>query len=265
MPDTKDINTASRPLIALPSCVRELDGQVFHVVGEKYVLGALEGAGAVPVITPSLGDTTTHDTLLSSIDGLLLTGSPSNISPAHYDGPPAAPGTMLDPQRDSSTLPLIRAALAAAVPLLCICRGMQELNVALGGTLHQCLPEVPGRMNHDVDRSLPLDVQYATRHTITLETGGQLAALWPDVAETEVNSLHTQGIDRLAPGLTIEAVAPDQQIEAVRVTGSAGFALAVQWHPEWRVRDNPFYAAIFAAFAAAAEARSSARLAPTTP
>ena len=244
--------TTRRPLIGLPACVREMDGQRFHVIGEKYVTGAVEGAGAIPVVIPSLGEATARAALLETVDGLVFTGSPSNIKPDAYGGPPPKPGTLLDPDRDATTLPLIQDALVAGVPILCICRGMQELNVALGGTLHQRLPEVPGRMEHDIDRTLPLETQYAPQHSVQLSPGGVLAALSPGNQNPTVNSLHTQGIDRLAEGLEIEAVAPDGQIEAVRVASAAGFALGVQWHPEWRVRENAFYTGIFAAFSIAA-------------
>jgi len=249
---------ARQPLIGLPACVRELDGQPYHVVGEKYLLGAVEGAGAVPLVIPALGEDTARAKVLDAVDGLIFTGSPSNVLPAHYGGPDARPGTMLDPARDATTLPLILDALESGVPILCICRGMQELNVALGGTLHQRLPDIPGRMDHDIDRSLPMETQYATRHRVDIAPGGVLAGLWPDAMEAEVNSLHTQGIDRPAARLRIEATAPDSQIEAVSVMDAPGFALGVQWHPEWRVRENPFYAAIFAAFATAAGAPASA-------
>ncbi len=195
---------------------------------------------------------------MERIDGLLFTGSPSNVGSRHYGGPASAPGTILDTQRDSFTLPLIRDAVAAGVPLLAICRGCQELNVALGGTLHQTVHKVPGRMDHREDKSQPRDVQYGPAHDIALTPGGMLTSIWPEL-EATVNSLHAQGIDRPAPDLLIEATAPDGQIEAVSGDDSAGFCLGIQWHPEWKVRDNALSMAIFTAFGNAARAHAKKR------
>ncbi len=249
---------STAPLIALSACVREIGIHPFHVVGEKYLTAVRDGAGGFPLMLPSLAEDGDAAEILQRVDGLMFTGSPSNVEPHHYDGPASAPDTMHDAQRDSFTLPLIRDAVAAGVPLLAICRGCQELNVALGGTLHQAVHEVPGRIDHREDKSQPRDVQYDPVHDIALEPGGVLAALWPE-PETAVNSLHAQGIDAPAPGLRVEATAPDGQIEAVSGADSASFCLAVQWHPEWKVRDNAFSMAIFTAFGDAARARAEER------
>ena len=248
------------PLVAIPADVREVGIHPFHIVGEKYIVGVMKGADALPLLLPSLGDELDRKDLIERIDGILFTGSPSNVEPHHYEGRSSRAGTMHDPQRDSTTLPLIREAIAAGVPILCICRGIQELNVALGGTLHQHVEEVPGLMNHRADLSKSREVQYAPAHKVTLEPGGLLAELWPD-DEIMVNSLHGQGIDRLAPGLSIEARAPDGLIEAVRVEDAPAFAIGVQWHPEWKVTENPFSIALFGAFGEAARARVARRLA----
>lgn len=247
------------PLVAIPADVREIGIHPFHVVGEKYIVAVLKGAEALPLLAPSLGDALDRRDLLERVDGILFTGSPSNVEPHHYAGPKSRHGTLHDPQRDATTLPLIREAIAAGVPILCICRGIQELNVALGGTLHQHVEEVPGMMNHRADTSKPRDVQYAPAHTVRLEPGGVLAALWPE-PEVAVNTLHAQGIDRLAPSLAIEGRAPDGLIEAVRVKDAPAFALGVQWHPEWKVTENPFSMALFGAFGAAARRRAAQRL-----
>ncbi|MSO70260.1 MAG: gamma-glutamyl-gamma-aminobutyrate hydrolase family protein [Alphaproteobacteria bacterium] len=246
------------PLIAIPADVREVGIHPFHIVGEKYILGVTKGAEALPVLLPSLGDELDRKDLIERIDGILFTGSPSNVEPHHYEGPSSRPGTMHDPQRDSTTLPLIREAIEAGVPILCICRGIQELNVALGGTLHQHVEEVPGLMNHRADLSKSREVQYAPTHKVTLEPGGVLAEFWPDTA-VMVNSLHGQGIDRLAAGLAIEARAPDGLIEAVHVIDAPAFAIGVQWHPEWKVTENAFSMALFGAFGEAARARAARR------
>ena len=246
------------PLIGLPACAREIGIHPFHVVGDKYMRAVAEAAGGLPLAVPAFGQALNHEAVLHRFDGLLFTGSPSNVEPARYGGPPSACGTLHDPARDATTLPLIRGAIEGGVPILCICRGFQELNVALGGTLHQALHRLPGRLDHRADERLSRDVQYGPAHNIAIADGGLLASLWR-APEAAVNSLHAQGIDRLAPPLAVEAVAPDGQIEAVRVSNAHAFALGVQWHPEWKVRENPLSVAIFGAFGRAARARAAAR------
>ncbi|MBI1205789.1 MAG: gamma-glutamyl-gamma-aminobutyrate hydrolase family protein [Azospirillum sp.] len=238
------------PLVGVPACIRDLGEQPFHVVGDKYLRAISEGAGALPLLIPALGEAIDVELLLSRLDGLLITGSPSNVEPRHYAGPPSEPGTLHDPARDATTLPLIRAAVDRGVPLLAICRGIQELNVALGGSLHQQVHEVPGLMDHRDRDEDPLEVQYGPAHAVDLSLDGVLARLTGQKTLT-VNSLHGQGIDRLARRLAVEATAPDGLIEAVRVADAPGFALGLQWHPEWRFRERPDSVALFAAFGAA--------------
>jgi putative glutamine amidotransferase len=228
----------------------------FHMVGEKYARAVLDAAGAAPLLIPSLADELGFDELLQRLDGLLFTGSPSNVEPHLYEGAPSAPGTLHDPARDATTLPLIRKAVRAGVPVFGICRGFQEMNVAFGGTLHQRLHEVPGHLDHRDDETQPLEVQYGPAHDVTLEPGGVLRALAVS-DRIEVNSLHNQGIDRLGAELAVEARAPDGVIEAFRVRDAQRFALAVQWHPEWKVMSNPFSRALFAAFGQASRERAS--------
>jgi putative glutamine amidotransferase len=237
----------SRPLIGIPACRREIGAHVFHIVGEKYIAAVEDGAGATPLILPAIGDRLDQAALLARLDGLLLTGSLSNVEPHHYGGEPSAPGTLHDPERDATTLPLVRQAVSAGLPVLAICRGFQEMNVAFGGTLHQRVHEQPGYADHREDREDPLDVQYGPAHPVRLAPEGLLARL----AESEqlmVNSLHSQGIARLAPDLAVEATAADGLIEAFRVDGGAGFALGVQWHPEWKFRESVFSRRLFEAF-----------------
>lgn len=247
------------PVVAVTCCLRPSDHAFVHQVGDKYVDAVVEGAEAVPVLVPAIGDRLDVDALLARIDGLLVTGSPSNVDPVHYGGPPPRPDNLADPARDATTLPLIRRALALGVPLFAICRGIQELNVALGGTLHQHLHELPGRRDHRSDKSRPYEERYAPVHTIRLTPGGFLQRLLGGAATVEVNSLHAQGIDRPAPGLVVEAVAEDGTIEAVSFPEAPAFALGVQWHPEWRVRDNPVSLRLFRAFGAAARERAAHR------
>ncbi|MBS0373238.1 MAG: gamma-glutamyl-gamma-aminobutyrate hydrolase family protein [Proteobacteria bacterium] len=244
-----------KPVIGVPADRRLLGNHWFHCVGEKYLAAIAEAAGALPLIVPAFGDRLELEVLLERCDGVLLTGSPSNVEPQRYDGPPSAPGTWHDPERDATTLPLIPRTVAAGLPLLAICRGFQELNVAYGGTLHQKLHELPGRLMHKEDESQPLEQQYGPAHDLALTPGGQLARI-AGRDRIRVNSLHSQGIDRLGDGLVVEGTAPDGVVEAVSVAGAPGFALAVQWHPEWQVLSNEFSKALFAAFGDAARAHA---------
>jgi putative glutamine amidotransferase len=217
------------------------------MVGEKYIDAVAAGADAVPVLVPALGPDLDLTALLDVCDGLLLTGSASNVEPYHYGGPASAPGTLHDPNRDATTLPLIPQAIAAGLPVLAICRGFQEMNVAFGGTLWQRLHEVPGNLDHRDDESQPLEVQYGPAHEVALEPGGLLSEL-AGTDRLQVNSLHSQGIQTLGRDLAVEARAPDGVIEAFRVADAPRFAVGLQWHPEWNFSQNPFSRALFAAF-----------------
>ena len=249
------------PLIGVTACLKARDEIHFHSVGEKYVDAVVAGAAALPVLIPAIGERLDPEDLLLRLDGLMVTGSPSNVDPAIYGGPPPREGNEADPARDATTLPLIRAALDEGVPVLCICRGLQELNVTLGGSLHQHVHELPGRFDHRSDKTKTLRERYGLAHAIRLTPGGALQALFDGAERIEVNSLHGQGIDRLAERLIVEAVADDGTIEAVSVRGAKGFALAVQWHPEWAVLENPWSRRLFAAFGAAARAHAAAKTA----
>lgn len=227
----------------------------FHCVGEKYINAVADGAQAMPVLIPSLGEALDLKEWLADFDGILLTGSPSNVEPTRYNGPASDPGTLHDAYRDSTTLPLIPQVVEAGLPLLAICRGFQETNVAFGGTLWQKLHEVEGYRNHREDLQAPLDEQYGPAHEIELVAGGMLHRL-AGTGRLSVNSLHSQGVQTLGRDLEVEARAPDGVIEAFRVRNAPSFALAVQWHPEWKFRDNPFSCALFAEFGRAARERA---------
>ena len=247
-----------RPVIGLPADRRMLGLHPFHCVGEKYLRALAEASGCMPLLIPALGDLVSVDEVLNVVDGLVFTGSPSNVEPLHYKGPASDPGTLHDAARDATTLPLIPAAVERGVPVFGICRGFQEMNVAFGGTLHQKLHEVPGFLDHRDDESLPLDVQYGPIHDVLLTEGGFLRGL-AGSDRIRVNSLHNQGVDRLGETLIAEARAPDGVIEAFRVKGARRFAVAVQWHPEWKVMSNEFSRALFAAFGAASRERLDER------
>jgi putative glutamine amidotransferase len=246
------------PLVGLPSDLRQIGPHPFHAVGDKYLRAAIDFACVFAVSLPALAQPLVPEEIVAELDGLLLTGSPSNIEAHHYGLDPAAGSEPYDPARDASTLPLIRAALAAGLPVLGLCRGFQEINVALGGTLHPRVHEVAGLNDHREDKQSPLDAQYAVSHEVRLEPGGLLAGL-AGSERAMVNSLHGQGIDRLAPGLRIEARAEDGLIEAFRGSDDANFLLAVQWHPEWKPGEHPFYAATLRAFGDACRRRLTQR------
>ena len=258
------------PVVGIPADVRQIGIHPFHAVGEKYINGVAHGADALPVLIPAFGEgqdlhaMAGHidiEDLVARLDGLFLTGSPSNVEPHLYDGPPSADGTLHDAQRDVTTLPLIEAAIEGGLPLFAVCRGIQELNVALGGTLHQQLDTVPGLIKHSEDKSVPREKQYDPAHKARLAEGGLLAGL-AGAPEIDINSLHNQGIDKLSDRLVAEATAPDGIVEAVRVADAPGFTLGVQWHPEWRVRENPLSMAMFGAFGDACRGRAAARTHP---
>ncbi|HJU19602.1 MAG TPA: gamma-glutamyl-gamma-aminobutyrate hydrolase family protein [Stellaceae bacterium] len=233
------------PLVGLPACLRSLNERRFHTANDRYIDALVGATSCLPVVIPAVGAKADLCRLLDRLDGLLLTGSPSNVEPRHYGGEPSQPGTLHDPDRDATTLPLIRAAVRRDLPILAICRGIQELNVALGGTLHQRVHELPGRLNHRSPKDSP-DGPYGPAHSVTVVPGGRLFALF-GAGEITVNSLHSQGIDRPAPPLVVEAIAPDGQIEAVSLPG-ARFVVGVQWHPEYKLLENPFSRALFSAF-----------------
>jgi putative glutamine amidotransferase len=246
------------PVVGISCDRRKPRDQIVHFAGEEYVLAVRDGAGALPLLVPVPLPPLPVQSVLASVDGLLFMGSPSNVAPQLYGGEPPRPGTMLDEARDATSMPLLRAAIEAGLPVLCICRGFQELNVALGGTLHQHIAEVAGFHSHEPKDGLSIDEDYAPAHSVTLREGGVLARLLGK-REFRVNSLHGQGVAALAPGLAVEARADDGVIEAVSLPGAKGFLLGVQWHPEWRFREDPVSTALFAAFGAAARNYSEGR------
>jgi putative glutamine amidotransferase len=239
----------ARPIVLVPACNRLLGHEPFHVVAKQYI-DAVWIADCQPVIVPgaSSGEV---DRLLDVAHGVLLTGSPSNVHPSHFDETVLDESLPLDPERDAWTLPIVPKVLARGMPLFAICRGFQEANVALGGSLFQAVHDVEGYRDHrDRDEDAP-DVQYAISHEVSIAPGGVLEALLGERV-IQVNSLHGQGVKQLARGLRLEASAPDGLVEAFSVVDPIGFALGVQWHPEWKARENPVSMRLFGAFGAAA-------------
>lgn len=229
----------------------------FLVLGDKYARAVKECAGAQPVLFP-LADAAQIPALLGLVDGVLLTGSPSNVHPSHFGEQVADPRLPLDPQRDALTLALVRACHASGVPLLGICRGFQEINVALGGSLEQSVHAREGHFDHRDPEGVSLDEAYGPAHEVRFVPGSAFAD-WAGADSARVNSLHGQGIARLASGLRALGHSPDGLIEAFEIEGAAAFAYAVQWHPEWNCQDNPFYSAILAAFGQACQRRHAGR------
>jgi putative glutamine amidotransferase len=244
---------SNRPLVGVISDRRMQGPHPFHMVGEKYLQAVADAAGAYPVGLPVLAEGFDVLDILDRLDGLFLTGSPSNVEPRHYLGDPSEPGTWHDPERDLAALALIPAAIRVGMPLLAVCRGFQEMNVSFGGSLHQMVHEQPGYGMHKENEQDPLDVQYSPSHKVSFTPGGLLERITGVVGAT-VNSLHSQGVDLLGDGLQVEAVAGDGLVEGFTVRDAPGFTLAVQWHPEWKVLANPVSSAIFRAWGDACRA-----------
>ena len=219
-----------------------------HRIGDRFVVAIQDICGALPLALPALGSGADLDTLLDNIDGVVLTGGASNVHPQHYGGGEARDQNLLDARRDGVALEIVRACVSREVPLFGICRGIQEMNVALGGSLHQYMHEQPSHFDHRRPRHMPIAVQMGARQRITLSPGGTLQSLANGANKVMVNTLHAEGIDRLAEPLVVEAVADDGMIEAVRVEASSTFSIGVQWHAEYRTEDHPFYRALFEAF-----------------
>ena len=248
------MTSSGKPIVLVTACNRSLGEHDYHIVGKKYV-EAVRLAGGQPLVVPS-AEPTEFDALLDLADGLLLTGSPSNVHPDHFDEDVHDPALPLDRVRDAWTLPVISKALARGVPLLGICRGAQETNVALGGTLHQAVHELPGHGDHRDDEAAPIEKRYGPAHRVNVEPGGLLARLLAR-SEFDVNSLHGQAVNRLGRGLRVEARAPDGVIEAFSKSDVATFNLCVQWHVEWQAAQNPVSMQILGAFGAACRLRQT--------
>lgn len=236
---------ATKPLVLVSASNRTLGQHPYHIAGHKYV-DAVRLAGCQPLVVPGAA-ADEIDGLLELADGVFLTGSPSNVQPGRFGEAVHDASLPLDPDRDDWTLSLIPRALERGVPLFAVCRGLQETNVALGGSLHQAVQEVAPYRDHRADPRAAAEVQYGLAHDVTVEPGGVLDALLPDKRFT-VNSIHAQAVNRLADGLRVEARAPDGLVEAFSMAGAPGFNLSVQWHPEWQAATNPVSMRLLRAF-----------------
>ena len=251
------MNQAKLPVVGV-ICDRDIIGpHPFHIAGDKYLQAIISGSHCLPILIPALADDNTIEQLMTMVDGVLLTGGYSMVDPQEYQQE-AVTGTQLDTARDKTSLPLARLAVEKGIPVLGICRGFQEMNVAFGGSLHQALHQHGQFFEHRENKNLPLEKQYADSHKVKLTSSGKLAEILNE-SSIEVNSLHTQGVDRLAGNLLIEAVAEDGLIEAFSVVNATTFAMAVQWHPEWQIHNNPHSTKLFHAFGQACLAKQQTR------
>ena len=248
------------PIIGIPACRIELNGKPAHRVSDKYIECLRMSTDCVPLLVPAFGDIDFASEILERLDGLFLTGSGSNVEPHRYDGLPSREGTAHDPYRDGTSLPLIKAAIDTKVPVFAVCRGIQELNVALGGSLHQNIHELPGKSEHRMNRAANTDERFSVRHPITVERNGLLSEITGGSEVEMVNSLHGQAIDRVGDGLKVEAISEDGVIEAVSASYPNAFALGVQWHPEYPMTESCILShSLFSAFSTAANKHMNAR------
>lgn len=250
------MSSKRKPLVGVVCDQKAIDPHLFHAAGDKYLQALILAADVLPVLIPSVGHQYDIHQWLEPLDGLFLTGAYSMVDPALYQGTETPQGTTLDPARDKSSISLIKYASEHQYPMFAVCRGLQEMNVAFGGSLHQEVHHLPDFQDHREDANEPLDIQYGLAHSVTLESGGLLEQATGQ-NQIMVNSLHHQGIDQLGQGLVVEARADDGLIEAIRVKDSSTFALGVQWHPEWKVMELPEQRAIFAAFGDACRTKLS--------
>ena len=228
-----------------------------HTAGTRYMDTLADAAGVMPIALPSMPEKLSVKEIVKMIDGLFLSGGRANVEPHHFGGEPFPEDEPIDPKRDNAVLPLVRACIDEGVPIFGSCRGIQEINVALGGSLHYRLHVLPGKMDHRMPRGDDVTIEQvmAPRHTIALSEDGVFAEL-TGKDEVIVNSLHGQGIDRVADGVEVEATAPDGVIEGIRVAGTDTFTIGVQWHTEWKPDEHELSRKLYQAFGDAARERA---------
>jgi putative glutamine amidotransferase len=256
--NTKQRPGARKPVVLMSMGAQERKGHAYQVMTHKYITPLVELSGCVPLLAPTCCGVDDLEQYLSMVDGVYLTGAGSNIDPALYGQENLTPTKGQDRDRDLFDIPLIRAAIARGLPLFGICRGMQEINVALGGTIHQKVYELPEMNDHREDTDTPVDVQYAESHAVRPLPGSWFAELMGQ-AEIPVNSLHGQALDQLGEGVEALAYAEDGLVEAIHLPAVEQFTLAVQWHPEWQAAQNPQSVKIFQAFGDACRERAAQR------
>lgn len=238
----------NKPVIGVIADSVYQDNMRLSSTGKKYMEGLTAVANVLPIVIPSTPDTDI-DAYLELIDGLMLTGSLTNVHPSHYGVKPTAEHEPYDEFRDLTSFAFIEACLTRGVPLIGVCRGFQELNVALGGSLIASIHEIEGRLDHREPDTTDRDIKHADRHMVTFPDGG-LFHSWTGMTSFKTNSLHRQAIDQLSDRLKIEAICEDGTIEGVSVIDAPAFAVAVQWHPEYEAHNNVFSKAFFKAFEA---------------
>lgn len=223
------------------------DRYAVHASGHINSAAVAEVAGCVPLIVPADPRYISVADLLAVCDGFVLTGGQPNVHPEEYGEAETPAHGAFDRNRDAITLPLIRACVESGQPFLGICRGFQEVNVAMGGTLHPEIRELPGRMNHRMPQDVMIEEQFAPRHVVKFDEGGVFHRLM-GATEVMTNTLHGQGIARAGARVVIEGHAPDGTPEAIYVKDAPGFTLSVQWHPEWNAANDPVSRPLFTAF-----------------
>lgn len=242
---TAGVAKAARPVLGVTCCNRRMGSEFGQAVINRYVTAAMIWGDVAALLVPALPDLMSALEVAPRLDGLLLTGSPSNVEPDRYGeaDAPDAEGPF-DRARDAMTTDLIKAMIDLGRPVLGVCRGFQEINVAFGGSLRRDTGTNPGLLAHHAPADADFDQMFAHEHDVALTPGGILARTLGR-EHLKVNSVHFQGAGRLGDGLTVEAQAPDGVVEAVSARINGAPVLAVQWHPEWRTADNPDSQAFF--------------------
>ncbi|WP_419903218.1 gamma-glutamyl-gamma-aminobutyrate hydrolase family protein [Kiloniella sp.] len=253
------MTSRSLPIVGVSACLHKGDTpKPYHSVDDKYLRAVSLSAQSMPVIIPALGNLLDIPNLISNLDGIMLTGSNSNVFPELYQTRPTPDAEPYDQMRDQTTFAIIHEALKQEVPLLAICRGFQELNVAMGGSLYSQIKNVSGRMDHSSPDTNEMDIDYGPSHNIQLNPEGELFKILK-TDQVSVNSLHYQAVKKVGEGLTIDAQADDGTVEAISMPLQPSFVLGVQWHPEYKSQDNPVSRGIFSAFGAAVTNRALSR------
>lgn len=225
----------------------------YYKVGDKYILSVVRAANCLALMIPPIGDELEIAELLSRLDGILFTGSPTDLEPHHYGAEPEDYPVTRDLGRDATTLPMLEQVIKSDIPLFCICRGHQELNASFNGSMHQQVHHQDDVLDHRADTSMPYDVRYGPQHEVHIVPGGVLEKINAGELSATVNTVHGQAIDKIGEGLRLEAKAPDGVVEAVSIEGRNAFNISVQWHPEHHVALNePLNKRLFEAFGNAA-------------